>query len=330
VVAWAGWFGLAFATFALLLLVQGKDPLRAYRDILWHTLGTGYGLSEVLVKMTPLMITALAVAVPARLGLVNVGGEGQMFVGALAASWVALSLPGLPAWLLLPLMAGTGFIAGGLWGGVAGILRARGWLSEVFSTMVLNYVGILAVNALVFGPWRDPTSANYPQSREFVLAAWLPTFGGSRVHVGLLIGVAVIVLFDLFMRRTLWDLEIRAIGGNPLAAARNGIPVTWYFVVSMYVGGGLAGLAGMAEASAVLHRLSPGLSSGLGYLGFLVSWVAGHRPPVLVPVAFLLAILAAGGDILQITQGLPHAAVNVLSALILLVVLAGRASGRAP
>jgi ABC-type uncharacterized transport system permease subunit len=327
-VAWVGWCALALAVFTVLLVIQGKDPLRAYRDILWNTLGSRYGLSEVLVKMTPLMITALAVTLPARLGLVNVGGEGQMFVGALAASWVALSFPGLSSALLLTLMAVAGAAAGGLWGGVAGVLRARGWLNEVFSTMLLNYVGILAVNALVFGPWRDPTSANYPQSPEFVPAAWLPTLGATRVHVGLFIGIVGIVLVDGFLRSTVWGLKIRVVGRSPVAASRNGIPVARYMAVALTAGGGLAGLAGMAETSAVLHRLSPGLSSGWGYLGFLISWVAGHRPLALIPVSFLLAILAAGGDILQITQGLPYAAVNVLSALILLVVLAGRASGR--
>lgn len=322
---WFAWTATAFVVFSSVILLEGSNPLRAYADILSSTLGSAYGLSEVLVTMTPLLITALAVTIPARIGLVNVGGEGQLFIGALAGSWVALTFTGLPSWLLLPAMAFAAFCAGGVWGGITGYLRAKGWLTEVFSTVLLNYVAILTVNALVFGPWRDPTSANYPQSREFVEAGRLPTFGDTRVHIGLLIGLIAIIAFDLFLRRTRWGLEMRAIGGNPVAAGRNGIPVARYMVMVMVIGGGLAGIAGIAQASGFQHRLSPGLSSGLGYTGFLISWVSGHRPRVLIPIAFLLAVLAAGGDILQITQGLPAATISVLSASMLLIVLAARA-----
>lgn len=329
ILRWSGWIAVAFAVFSIVLVLEGEDPFQAYADILTNTLGTGYGISEVVVTMIPLLLAALAVTVPARIGLVNVGGEGQMFIGALGAAWVALTFDGLSAWILLPLMVLAGSVAGGMWAGVAGFLRAKGWLTEVFSTVLLNYVAILIVNVLVFGPWRDPTSANYPQSREFVSAGRLPTFGGSRVHLGIAFGLIAIVVFDLFLNRTRWGLEMRGVGGNPMAAARNGVRVVRYTVLAMVVGGGLAGLAGMAQASAIQHRLSPGISAGLGYMGFLISWVAGHRPRALIPVAFLIAVLAAGGDILQITQGLPYATVNVLSALILFVVLAARARRKA-
>jgi general nucleoside transport system permease protein len=325
---WLAWIAAALGAFTILLLVEGKNPAVAFFDIVQNTLGSRYGLSEVVVKMSPLLLVALAVTIPARVGLVNVGGEGQMFIGAMCASWAALSFTRLPAWLLLPLMVLLGFVGGGLWAGVAGFLRARGWLTEVFSTMLLNYLGILVVSVLVFGPWRDPTSSNYPQSREFVHAARLPSFGGTRMHLGIVFGVVALVLFDLFLTRTRWGLEMRAIGGNPNAAARSGIPVLRYMVLAMVVGGGLAGIAGMAQVSAIQFRLNPGVSAGFGYVGFLISWLAGHRPRALIPVVFLLAVLAAGGDILQITQGIPYAAVNVLMALILIAVLAARAVRR--
>ncbi len=322
---WAAWVALAFAVFSGIILLYRKDPLEAYGHILSNTLGSTYGLSEVVVKMIPLVITALAVALPARIGLVNVGGEGQLYIGGLFASWAALTFTGLPAWLLLPLMAVLGFVGGAVWAAFPAVLRARGWLLEVFSTLVLNYIAILAINVIVFGPWRDPTSANYPQSRLFVKAGWLPTFGSTRIHLGIVIAALGVTLFYIVFKRTRWGLEMRAIGGNPEAARRNGIPIFWYIVVVLTIGGGLAGLAGMAEASAIHHRLSPGLSPGYGFVGFLVSWLAGHRPWAIVTMAFLLAVLVTGGDILQIAQGLPYAAVNVLMALILFVVLAGRA-----
>jgi simple sugar transport system permease protein len=325
VLKWVGWLGLAFVLFALVLLIYGKDPLQAYANIISSTLGSTYGLSEVVVKMIPLVMLALAVAVPARIGLINVGGEGQLYIGGLFATWAVLTFPALPAWVLVPLMVVLGFVGGGMWAAIAAVLRAKGWLLEVFSTLLLNYIAILLVEVLVFGPWRDPTSANYPQSRLFPAAAWLPTFGGTRIHLGVVFALVALVLFHVIMGRTRWGLEMRAIGGNPEAARRNGIPIFWYIIVVLTIGGGLAGIAGMAEVAGIQHRLNPGLSTGYGYLGFLVSWLAGHRPWAIVLMSFLLAILVSGGDILQITQSLPYSVVNILMALILLVVLAGRA-----
>lgn len=314
--------------FAAVLLVAGKDPLRAYASVVTSTLGSGYGLSETLVKAIPLTLTALAVAIPARAGLVNVGGEGQLFMGGLGASFVALSMTALPAPLLLPLMLLAGFAGGAFWGGICGVLRARGWLNEVFSTLLMNYLAILLVETIVYGPWRDIASANYPQSEVFVEAAWIPTIAGTRLHLGILLAILVAVVFYLVLSRTRWGLEIRAIGGNHEAARRCGIPLPTYYVALLLVGGGVAGIAGMSEAAGIHHRLSPGISFGYGFVGFLVSWLAGHRPLLVVPMAFLLAVLASGGDILQITQSVPYAAVNVLMASILFVVLAARAARR--
>jgi simple sugar transport system permease protein len=318
---------LALGVFAALLLVFGKNPLRAYVDILASTLGSPYGLSETIVKMIPLMLTALAVAVPSRIWLINVGGEGQLFIGALAATWAAIHLDALPAWLLLTVMAAMGILGGGLWAAVAGVLRARGWINETISTLLMNYVAILLVNFVVFGPWKDPEGVNYPQTVPFVQAAILPSFGGSRVHLGLVFALVAVALFGVVVSRTRWGLELRAIGGNPEAARRSGIPIARYVAGLMFVGGGLAGLAGMAEVSAIEGRLRPSLSPGYGYSGFLISWMAGGQPAAIVAAAFVLAVITAGGDILQMTQALPGSAVNILMAVVLFVVL-GRQGGR--
>jgi len=314
-----------FGAFALVMILYDRSPLGALHDMVLSTLGSGYGVSEVLVKMSPMLLTAVAVTVPARLGLVNVGGEGQMFIGGLCATWGALTFNGLPGWLLLPLMAALAFAGGGLWGGITGWMRARAWLTEVFSTLLLNYIGILLVSFLVFGPWRDPGSGNYPQTRPIPETAHLPLLGGTRVHVGIFVGIVAIVLFYLFLKKTRWGLQMRAAGANPVASAHTGLPVARYIVIAMTVGGGLAGLAGMTQVSGIQFRLNPGLAAYVGYTGFLISWLSGHRPLVIVPMAFLLAALAGGGDILQITQGVPYAVVNVLVALSLCLMLAVRA-----
>ena len=325
---WVGWGIVGVASYAALILIYGKSPVGALQDIWSNALASSYGRQDVIVRMTPLLFAAMAVAIPARVGQVNVGGEGQIFAGGLTASWFALTFTSWPIWLLLPATAIAGMIGGGVWGGLAGWLKARGWLSEVFSTVLMNYIAILAVSALVFGPWRDPTSSNYPQSRELVAAARLPHVGSSRVDVTIFFAVASVIGFDWFLRRTRWGLEIRAIGGNPFAAVRNGVPVNAYIVAAMLVGGALAGLAGMEQVSALQLRLNPGVSAGFGYVGFLISWLAGHNPRLIIPMTFLLAVLASGGDILQITQGLPSAIVNVLAAILMMTVLLGGASRR--
>ena len=318
---------LALAVFALVLLVFGKNPLRAYVDIFTSTLGSPYGLSETIVKMIPLLLTALATAIPSRIWLINVGGEGQLFIGALAATWVALRCDTLPAPVLLTLMAVAGMVGGGLWAAAAGLLRARGWASETIVTLLMNYVGILLVSFVVFGPWKDPEGVNYPQTPPFVDAAILPTFGTTRVHLGLVFALVAVVLFAWVMSRTRWGLEIRAIGGNADAARRTGIPVARYVVALMFIGGAFAGLAGMAEVSAIQGRLRPSLSPGYGYSGFLISWMAGGHPGGIVAAALVLAVITAGGDILQMTQALPGSVVNILLAVMLFVVL-GRQAGR--
>ena len=319
---------LGLGAFALLLLVFGRNPVRAYADIFASTLGSAYGFSETLVKVTPLLLTALAVAVPSRIWLINVGGEGQLFVGALCASAAALSLSDWPRVPLLAVMALSGFAGGGAWAAVAAVLRARGWASETISTLLLNYVGILLVQYFVFGPWRDPEGVNYPQTAAFPDAAIVPSLPGSRVHAGLLAGLLALAAFAFIVSRTRWGLELRAIGGNVEAARRLGLPVTRYVIVLMIVGGGLAGLAGMAEVSAIQGRLRPSLSPGYGYTGFLISWMAGGHPLGILAAAFLLAVVTAGGDILQMTQAIPGSVVNILMAAILFVVLGRRPGTR--
>jgi ABC-type uncharacterized transport system permease subunit len=316
-----GLLAFALVVFAAVLVLSGKDPLRAYVDVLASTLGSPYGVSETIVKMIPLMLTALAVAIPARIWLINVGGEGQLFIGALAATGAALYLAFLPAWLLLLAMAVVGALGGGVWAAASGYLHARGWVSETISTLLMNYVAVLLVNFAVFGPWRDPAGVNYPQTAEFVPTAILPTLGTTRIHLGLVFALAALVLFALVMARTRWGLEVRAIGGNAEAARRTGIPIGRYVISLMFIGGALAGLAGMAEVSAIQGRLRPSLSPGYGYSGFLIAWMARGHPVGIVAAAFGLAVITAGGDVLQMTQALPGSVVNILMAVMLFVVL---------
>jgi simple sugar transport system permease protein len=312
---------VALAVFAGVLLLAGKNPIKAYADTFHYTLANLYGFSELIVRMTPLLLAAIAVALPSRLGLINVGGEGQLYMGAWAATAAALWCAGLPAWVLLPVVAVFGFAGGALWAAIPGILRARKLVNETISTLLLNYVAPLIVSYFIFGPWRSAESSAYPQSAAFPDAARLPAFFNTRVNAGIFIAAAALVAYWLLLEKTRWGVDMRAVGGNAEAAQRLGIPVAKYIVIALAIGGGIAGLAGMGEVSGIHYRLRQGLSPGYGFTGFLIAWLAGGRPVGMVLMAFLFAVLTSAGDILQISQGLPYSVVNILLAMILFVVL---------
>jgi simple sugar transport system permease protein len=312
---------VALGIFATLLVATGKDPLKAYADTLVYVFGNAYGFSELLVRMIPLLLTAVAAALPARVGLINVGAEGQLYMGAWLATAGALAFSDQPAFVLLPLLTLLGFVGGGLWALIAGALRALRLVNETISTLLLNYIAPLIVSYFIFGPWRSPESSAYPQSPAFSEAARLPTFFHSRVNLGLVYALVALVLYALAMNRTRFGLDMRAIGGNPEAARRLGIPIVRYILLVMFVGGGMAGLAGMAEVAAIQGRLVAELSPGYGFIGFLVSWLARNSASGIVTMSFLFALISSVGDILQITQGVPYAVINILIAVILFVVL---------
>ncbi|MHB8574463.1 MAG: ABC transporter permease [Dehalococcoidia bacterium] len=321
----AGMIG-ALVIFGVILVLQGKNPFIAYKDILHTTLGSSYGFSEVLVQMIPLLLCALAVSIPARVGLVNVGGEGQLYMGGLFAAWGALNLDGLSRPLLIAVMLLLACLGGALWAGIAAVLRAKNWLNEAISTLLMNYVAILVVQYFVQGPWRahGAEAGNYPQSAKFSTAAWLPTWGSTRVHLALVFGLIAVGIFYFVLRRTRWGFEMRAIGGNPEASRRLGLPISRYIIIALMVGGAVAGIAGLGEVAGTQHRLRKDISAGYGYVGFLISWLAGHSPLGIVAMSFLLAVITSGGDSLQINQHLPGSAVNLLIALTLFMVLAQR------
>lgn len=311
---------LALLLFAVILWVSGKDPVKAYEDIFGFTLGSAYGFSEVIVAMIPTLITALAVALPSRVGLINVGGEGQLYIGAACATWAALTFRHMPAWILLPLMMLAGMLGGALWAFVPGYLKGLNLVNETISTLLLNSVAPKIVGFLIFGFWHSPIDT--VKTANFVPAARLPAFFGTRIHLGLVFALVLLLLFWLFMKNTRWGLEMRAIWGNPQAAKRNGIPVEAYWITVMCVGGAIAGLAGMAQVSGFYGVLLLNFSTGLGFMGFLVCWLAGGNPGGILVLSFVVAIITTGGNFLQLTRDVPYAVINILLAFTLFVVLA--------
>jgi general nucleoside transport system permease protein len=282
-----------------------------------------------LLRATPFVFTGLAVAVPARAGLVNIGGEGQFVIGMVAATGVALHLEPLPAVLLLPLLALAGAAGGLVWAGIAAVLRVAVNLNEALSTLLLNFVAPLVLAYMVFGPWKDRSGlSNLPQTVEFAESAQLPVYGLTRLHLGIIIAVVVAVLVWVILDFTRWGFRARCVGGNPEAARRSGMGVATMILVTLAVGGALAGLGGMIELTGVEGRLRPGIGVGFGYIGFLASWLVGHRPLGIVGAALLLGAISVAGDSLQIDHGLASRSVYILMALVLLTALAVRGGFR--
>ena len=314
----------AFVVFGIFIAIIGRDPVEIYSKMFNGTLGSKVGLSEVGVRMIPFVLTALAASIPARVGLINVGGEGQLYIGAWAATGVALYIDFPTIWLMLPAMAIAGFIGGAIWAGFAIALRHFRNVNEVISTLLSNYVAILFVNVFVFGAWKNPTGFGYPYTSDFEIQSVLPAIFDTRLHMGLVLPIVGIIATYLFLSRTRWGANMRAVGGNPDAARRRGIPVLRYIIIAMLIGGGLAGLAGMSEVSGIQHHLRPGISNNLGFMGFLASWMANHNPIAIIGTCFLIAIIVVGGDVLQFSGNLPSAAMLILIGLVLFSVLGFR------
>lgn len=317
---------LALIVGAILLAGVGVSPLTTYRAMLVGALGSSYAISETLVKAIPLMLTGLAVSIAFRMLFWNIGAEGQLAMGGFAAAGIALfgppAFPWLPQPLWLPLVIVGGFVAGALWGLIPAVLKAFVRVNEIITTLMLNYVAILWVEYLFYGPWKDPQGFGFPGTAPFPEFTWLPRLTG-RVHFGLIIALIAAAAIWLILGRTKWGYEIRLIGENPVAARYAGVSISRNILLVMLVSGGLAGLAGMAEVAGISHRLQQGLTVGNGFTAIIVAWLAKLNPWGVLVVAFALAALLVGGDQIQITMGLPASMALVLQGAIFFFVLGG-------
>lgn len=313
---------LALFTGALFFLFSGNDPAVVYGSMFYGAFGSAYGLSETLVKAIPLSLCGLGIALAFRMQLWNIGGEGQFYMGAMAATWVALFNPELPGWIMLPAMFMAGFIAGGLWGLLPAIPRAFQGVNETITTLMLNYVAIFWVEYLVHGPWRDPAGFNFPLTAQFAPSAILPAFGTTRIHAGLIFAIVAALVMYLVMRNTRTGFEMKVIGESQSAARYAGISIEKNILLAMLFSGALCGLAGMAEVSGIAGRLQEGLSPGYGYTAIIIAWLSRLNPLAMLFVAFAFGGLQVGGYTVQAT-GIPATTVSMLQGLLLFFVLGG-------
>lgn len=309
----------AAAGFALLLsaffLAIGSSPALLFQALLEGTFGSSLAFSEMLVKAAPILLCALAAALPARVGLISVGGEGQLCAGAIAGTGFMLLVGERLGGATLGGMLLAAALGGAAYGGLSGVLRV--WLNanETITGLLLNYLAPLAVSYLVYGPWKDPASLGWPATRTFPDAARLPTYFDTRVHFGLVLGVLLLVAAHFIATRTRTGLALDLLRLGPALAERAGIAFAPRVVLTLALGGACAGIAGIAEAAVIEGRLQDSIAAGAGYSGFLVAFLARGHLLAMLPLSLIVASLAAAGDNLQLSAGLPSAIVYVLQGL---------------
>ena len=316
-------FVVSLVLTALLLAVFGADPFKTYAAMAVGAFGTSHGFAETLVKAIPLMMTGLGVAIAFRLKFWNIGAEGQLTLGGVAAAGVALFMERyFPGRSLLTAALLGGLIAGAFWAGIPAILKTKLKVDETLVTLMMNYIAILYSEFLYYGPWRDPKGYGFPGSRMFSANAWLPRIMG-RAHVGIWVGIALAILLWLVLRRTRWGFELQIIGASQKAARYQGIAVERNIILAVMLSGALCGLAGAFEITGISHRLQQGLSIGYGYTAIIVAWMSQLNPLAVPFVAIALAGLSVGGDQVQMVMRLPAAMGVVMQGLILFPMLAG-------
>ncbi len=315
----------ALALFGLFAGVAGVDPVEVWRLLFKGAFGDAYSWQNTLQRAAPLMLTALCVALPARAGLVVIGGEGALALGGLACAALAqaLALPANAAGTLLVCLAGAA--AGALWVALAGWLRQARGINETISSLLLAYVALGLFRHLVEGPLRDPASLNKPSTAPLAEGLRMGGIAGSDVHWGLVIGGVACLAAGLWLRLTPSGFAVRVVGGNPRAAQLVGLPASRLILLACALGGASAGLAGAIEVAAVHTNANAALIAGYGYAGILVSFMARHHPLAIVPVAVLFGGFGAAGSLLQRRLGLPDASMLVLQGLVFVLILASEA-----
>lgn len=312
---------MAFLSGALLLLFSGYSPVSAYGALLRGSFGNVNSISEVLLRMTPLLLAALGLTISNRAQVISIGAEGQIFLGAMGAAAVGLFMGPLPAYLAIPLCILAGVVIGALWGGFAGWLKVKMNANEIIVTLMMNYIAIELVRYLVNGPWRDPNSVE-PFSAQITAGAWLPILvPRTRLHVGLLVALAMTVLFWWVLRRTTLGYQLTVCGSNPVAAEANGINGKRMIVLSMLISGGMAGLAGAIELMGVHHRLIEEVSPSYGFTAIIIAILGRGKPIRVLFAAFFFAVLTVGADGMRRSMGIPVAVGLIMQALVLLFAL---------
>jgi simple sugar transport system permease protein len=307
---------------SMLLAIQDRPAFHAMNLLIKSAYFSTWALEDSLIKSIPIFLCSLGVAIAFRLQVWNIGAEGQFALGAVGATWVALGLPDLPWYVLLPAMLIGASLAGGFWGFLPAILKVRLRANEIIVSLMLNYIAILFLDYLVYGPWKDPTSFGFPMTKAFSDSAVVGLIGTTRLNWGVFVCLAAGLGVWIFFRFTRLGFELKASGENPRAARYARLSYQRLVILVMVLSGMLAGWAGFLEASANLNRLQPSIMVGYGYTAIVVAWLARLNPLLIAVASFLLAGLRVGLESLQLDLQVPAAFGEIMEGLILLTVLA--------
>jgi simple sugar transport system permease protein len=322
---------LAMLIFAAFVAAVGQSPVEVFALIYHGGFGSAFSIQNTLLRAAPLILTGLAVAIPAQAGMVIIGGEGALALGALAGGAAGVAALGLPPHAVQTSVLLAGMLVGGLWIGLSGWLRHYRGVNETISSLLLSYIGIALLNHFVEGPLRDPASLNKPSTQPIGDINMIGNIPGTEVHYGLLFGVLLALLAWIVLRYTTVGFALRTVGGNPRAARMAGLQVGWWIVGAATAGGAAAGLAGAVEVAAVQGAASSSVIAGYGYSGILVAFIARQNPLAVIPVAILIGGINAAGSMLQRRLDMPDATVLVFQGITFVVIIASETlSGRLP
>lgn len=312
---------VTFILTAGLILIAKVNPLTTYYNLLFAPLSSRVGFLEVLVKSTPLMLTGIAVTIAFVAGYYNIGAEGQLYAGAIAAAWLGTVLVGVPTFLAILIMLVGGFLAGVLWALVPALLRTILDVDEVVTTLLTNSIMLFLVSAILNGPWRDVESG-WPQSPEILTSAQLPKLvARSRLHVGFLIAIAAILVIWFVLTRTSFGLKVRAVGLGKEGARFAGINVNRTILTAALISGGIAGIAGFVEVAGIQYHLIGELSPGYGYTGIIIATMGGLNAFGVAAAAFFFGLVDTGAQTVSRVLGVPVYLGEVTQATMLLVIL---------
>ncbi len=314
--------GLTLIAGAILFAALGHDPVRALTVYFIEPVTAAWSLQELFVKATPLVIIAVGLSVCYLSNTWNIGAEGQFTVGAIAGSWVALSLNSWDSPLLLPLILIAGTLGGMAWGAIPALLKTRFNANEILTSLMLVYVAQFLLDYLVRGPWRDPAGYNFPESELFSAAATMPLLiEGGRLHIGAIFALVVVVAGAVLLAGTLKGFEIRVIGQAPRAGQFAGFSRTQMVVFAFLLSGGLAGLAGISEVAGPIGQLRPTISPGYGFAAIIVAFLGRLNPIAILFAGLLLALSYLGGEAAQVSLGISDKTTKVFQGMLLLFVL---------
>ncbi len=304
-----------------------RETFEAYKEMLTWPFANKYGIFSTLMRMVPLAFVGLGLSFAYRMKIWNIGGEGQLYMGALAATWGALYLfkDVTSPVLMIILISILGAAAGGIWALIPALMKAFAKTDEIVVTLMLNYVAIFWVDYLVYGPWKDPKGYGFPGTAPFPDQARLATLFKGEFHVGFFIAVALAIVLYYVYKRTRWGMNSKIVGDNAQAARYSGISIIKYTIIALVVSGAIAGLGGAVQMMGIQHRLQHGFSPGYGYTAIIVAWLAKLNPIAILLVAFLFGGLLVGNDQLQMFYKLPMALISVFQGLVLFSLLGGEA-----